>query len=477
MKMGNFFTMLSIVAIVAIIYSPSVIGTSIPLGAGSTSPTDTLQGGTSTFLGILRSSGYHVVVANDTLSSISATGNEKVAYFLIGADNALSTAELQSINSRFNAGSMSLLIAEGNKTNEQLISSVLGASVNGVPILDPLSTFEDKRVFDVILNLGSGGIDTGVIDIASPISISRGSVLRPVASSSSSSYDEQNATVAPRVVVAAGTNSKGSNALLITDSAPFTNAMINSTGEQSFVMSMVNWVTQGDKNTVIVLDNAHYSSQAQSRVSFGVPIGPIFASLVELALSSSNSLFGPSAVSLLPGFSIFGPLLTLAVALGVLCTIYFAIKRWYATEAKANDDQPLPEVEQKIVAQSRARTDFLQMSRKKSFYLATLARLYEVLDDITLRELGSSITTLRPDQLASKLGPEDARQASELFARISRFYEYATGKRRFIFPPVLRWKSVVSDISNDVEKFLNKLDITMTGAREKDSLEYATRRH
>ncbi|MGH2639480.1 MAG: hypothetical protein ACRDF4_09405, partial [Rhabdochlamydiaceae bacterium] len=92
--MRNFLYLLAVVAFVAVLYSPATIGASIPIELGSTSATDTLQSGTSQFLALLRNSGYQVILANNTLSSISSTNGQKAAYFLIGADVPLSPSEI-----------------------------------------------------------------------------------------------------------------------------------------------------------------------------------------------------------------------------------------------------------------------------------------------------------------------------------------------------------------------------------------------
>ena len=481
--MRTFLSLLGVVALVAVLYSPATIGGSIPISMGSTSATDTLQQGTSQFLAALQSSGYHVILANDTLSAISSVHGEKAAYFLIGADTPLSSAETQAIDSSYNNGSLSLLIAEGNRTNEEMISGLFNANVTGNAIFDPTSSFADNRVFTVTLDIGQNA--SGVIDIASPI-VLHSSGLTPVATTSILSYDTANSTLGSRTVVAAGTNGAGSWALLITDSAPFTNFLMNYTSagvnEQNFVLSMVNWVTQSNKNTVIILDNSHYTTPSTPPIHFGVPVSPIIVSILESSLASSNQYYTslPSQMqSLLQSHNIpvTLPLAILIAAVVILISIYGALTRWFATEKKQNDILPIPKVEQTIAAESRARTDFLQTARKKSFYVATLTQLYEVLDTIVTRELGAPIASVSQDKLVSVLGEKGAKDAIRLFARLSQIYAYSTGKKRFLFPPVLRWKALLSNITHDSEKFLNRLNITIMGNEEKNQIEYAFRGH
>jgi len=67
MKLRQFVSIMGVVALVALIYSPSSIGFSASgVGDGGTGPTDTSQSGTSMFYTYLRGAGYHVTVANSS---------------------------------------------------------------------------------------------------------------------------------------------------------------------------------------------------------------------------------------------------------------------------------------------------------------------------------------------------------------------------------------------------------------------------
>jgi len=143
------------------------------------------------------------------------------------------------------------------------------------------------------------------------------------------------------------------------------------------------------------------------------------------------------------------------------------VTRWFAPEKKGKDDQPLPSVERTIVAQSRERTDFLQTSRSKGGYVATLSQLYELLDSIVAGEFGEGISTVKESALAERIGADDARRAKRLFLSLSRLHEYASGDRRYLFPPVLRWRALTSRMTSDAEAFLNRLGITIAGEEER----------
>jgi len=479
MKLRQFVEILGVVALVAVIYSPSTIGFSAsPAGDGGTAPTDTSSSGTSMFLSYLHQSGYHVTVANTSQeAAASLGGQQKLVYVLIGADTNLTVSEVQHFKSGYDAGSFSALIAEGNTTNLDLLAT-FGAQTTGHPIVDPTSTFQDKRVFAVDLSLRDPGAfsptnATGVIDIASPL-VLRSSPLIPVATTSPTSHDMKNATLGPRTVVAAGASSRGSRAVVLTDSAPFTNFLFNYTqggvDEKAFVAAMLSYVDPG-KATPVLLDASHYSGAKAPKFQAGLPVGPLVAYIMEQNLAGLNSYYAsyPSQVSgFLGGYGIHvSPGLASAlVALVLLLSVYGAVTRWFAPEKKGKDDQPQPSVERAIVAESRARMDFLQTSRSKGGYVATLAQLYEVLDSIVVGEFGAGIAAVEERVLADKVGADEAIRAKRLFLSLSKFHDYASGERRFLFPPVLRWRALTARTKRDAEAFLNRLGMTIAGEEE-----------
>ncbi len=483
MKLRQFVEILGLVALVAVIYSPSTIGFSTsPAGDGGTGPTDTSSSGTSMFLAYLHQAGYQVIVANDS-QEVNSTMQEQrsLVYILIGADLVLSSQEVQAFQFGYGTGKFSALIAEGNHTNQDLLAT-FGTAALGTAIVDPTSAFQDKRVFTVDLSLQEPGAfsptnATGVIDIASPLFLENASPLRPVAVTSPSSYYKQNSstTVGPQVVVAAGTSASGSRAVVLTDSAPFTNFLFNYTqgavNEKEFVAAMLGYVDPG-KATPILLDASHYNAPKAPTFQMGLPVGPLVAYTMEQSLTGLNSYYAsfPSQVSgFLGGYGIHvSPGLASAlVALILLLSVYGAVTRWFAPEKKGKDDQPQPSVERTIVAESRARVDFLQTSRSKGGYVATLAQLYDVLDSIVVGEFGAGIATVEERALAERVGVDEARSEKRLFLSLSKFHDYASGERRFLFPPVLRWRALTARTTRDAEAFLNRLGITIAGEEER----------
>jgi hypothetical protein len=474
MKLLQFVEILGVVALVAVIYSPSTIGFSAsPAGDGGTGPTDTSSSGTSMFVSYLHQAGYRVTVANTTDEVVaSLLGQQKLVYVLVGADNALTPLEVQYFQFGYQHGTFSALMAEGNTTNQDLLAT-FRVAVTGGAIVDPTSTFQNKEVFTVnTFGLGEASA-TGVIDIASPVLLSSSS-LSPAAVTSPSSYDLRNSTIGQRTVVAAGTSPSGSRAVVLTDSAPFTNFLFNYTrgavNEKAFVAAMLSYVDPG-KVTPILFDASHYAAPKPPKFQMGLPVGPLAAYAMEQSLSGLNSYYAsfPSQVSgFLGGYGIdVSPGLAAAlVALILLLSVYGAVTRWFAPEKRGRDDQPQPSVERTIVAESRARMDFLQTSRSKGGYVATLAQLYDILDSIVVGEFGAGISAIEERVLAERIGADEARRAKRLFLSLSKFHDYASGQRRFLFPPVMRWRALTARTTRDAEAFLNRLGITIAGEEE-----------
>ena len=195
------------------------------------------------------------------------------------------------------------------------------------------------------------------------------------------------------------------------------------------------------------------------------PSGRSSAYIIEQSLSGLNGYYAafPSQVSgFLGGYGIHisEGLASALVALIILISVYGAVTRWFAPEKKGKDDQPQPSLERTIVAQSREREDFLQISRSKGGYVATLAQLYEVLDSIVVGEFGTGISSVEEHVLAARLGADEARRAKKLFLSLSKFRDYASGERRFLFPPVLRWRALTARTTREAEAFLNLLGVT-----------------
>ena len=507
MSIGRFLGLLLIVALVAIIFSPSVIG--IPKNTGTTvrsttSPVDTSKDGTSLFFSSLRKAGYNIILTNSSKDLDRELDNQgPAALFLVGADIIFSGKEsgdtfrpnnLDILRQRYENGTMSFLIAEGNQTDNTTLLSLFWASISGAAIVEPRSPFSNTKVFIVNATVGGEKVPV-VLDVASPITLVHSDIvvnstltiylrdsLSMFGRTSNASYDTYNQTLGPRTVFATG-KSLNARVALISDSGPFTNLAYNSTArvpnsnstvgqtESRFTSKLVDWVTGSDRSIRIIYDNSHYASRnLNADTTVGLRVGPLFARLVEQYISYTGNLYDNFVSDL-------GPYIGAFFGLFLASAMYGSLTRWYASEARGRDDQPVPTVEKSIVAQSPGRLDFLRTIRDKGFYVARLGQLYTTLGDLLERELGTPVDTITQEQLSPRIGLEEALHAKKMLGRLSKIHEYALGERRFLFPPVLRWKRSTRKRFEEVEDFLNKLGLTIAGEGDSRSmLEYRLRR-
>ena len=485
MRLRQFISLLWLVALVAILFSPSTLR--LGLGGGTTPLAPSFQAAQA-YLTSLESK-YRVTIVNDTSSLQQALSQPgKKAYFLLGPDinHNLTSREAQLISNQYQTGTLSLLLVEGNSTNNAFLNSTFDVQVRGDAIVDNSTQNSfwthtpHGQIFPVNATL-DGKTVQGLIDVASPIIIGNKNQMWTVATSSHNSTEvsiEQNVTadthLGPRTVIAASQTSNN-RALLISDSSPFSteyNATFSkpSINETAFAMTLTEWVTHSDPTTRIIVDNSHYIPAVVETPGFsiGLPVGRIFALLLSIYLRLSNQFY--------TGFLDSARPYLLGIALFTAWGFYGTLTKRYAKEKRGKDDEPVPWIEKSILAESREKKDFLTTSRKKGFYVATLDQLYHVLDSLVEREFGARVTEVTLDQLTTRLGQEQAIQAERLFKRLGNISKYSRGEKRLLLPPVLRWKNATRNLTGHAERILNQLGVTMTGRDQKKQLAYKLRR-
>lgn len=432
---------------------------------------------------LLRDNGYNVEIANTTQQTNSFIRTNGAVFFLIDPDEAISASTANTLFSDYQSGTLSLVLGESNSTNEAPLLSQLGATVTGSTINDTTSTYADHRIFDISMNLGT--VTGGQIDIGSPIVLNR-NLLTPVAQSSPLSIDSRNFTLGSRTVIVASSPVTNARAILVSSLSPFTNCglgqckNINDTG---LLLAIANWASAGNVTRPIVMDGSLYVSKVPP-IGFGVPVGWIMLHVLSGVLSTLGGTGLSQLSSSGSGFSLFGhfipkaflTVIDLVIAVFLLLFIRNRIKAWFAKEKPVKDDQPIPSIEREVVSESKERIDFRTMSRDKSFYVATLAQLYEAIDDVTKLELGSGIKELSLAKLSERLGADKAALAYKNLQELSRYFDYANNKRRIFLPPGLSWKRKVRSMTSWAEGFLNDLGLTMTGKAGGQQMEYALKR-
>src|SRR5256885_16721975 len=395
MRLRQFISLLWLVALVAILFSPSALR--LGLGGGSTPLAASFQA-VQPYLVSLESK-YKVTIVNDTNSLQNALDQPgKKAYFLLGPDEShnLTSREAQLISNQYQTGTLSLLLVEGNRTNNAFLNSTLDVQVRGDAIMDNSDRNNfwwhkpQGQIFPVNATL-DGHTVKGLIDVASPIIIGSKDKMWVVATSSVNSTEislDQNVTadtrLGPRTVIAAS-QTNNNRALLISDSSPFyteynqTFPMLG-INETAFAMTLTEWVTHSDPTTTIIVDNTHYIPPAivnTSGFSIGIPVGRIFALILAIYLQLSNQFYTAFLETTRPYL--------LVIALFTAWGFCGTLTKRYAKEKRGKDDEPVPWIEKSILAESKEKRDFLTTSRKKGFYVATLDQLYDVLDSLVER--------------------------------------------------------------------------------------------
>jgi hypothetical protein len=448
LKLRSFLGLIVLVGIVAVMYSPSTIR--VTEGGFNTSPTSTGGSSTSLFVTYIKNSGYRVVLLNDSSQLRQIQGG---TYVLIGPDKELSEDDITFIKNLFNSGKLSLLIAEGNTTNNRMLKEIFGATVSGAAVIVPGSPFVDKRVYIANFNLGNS-ILSGVIDISSYI-ITPNGVLRPVYMTPQNSYDTFDSRQYPRIVVAV-TQQANSRALIIADSGPFINSIINTTiiDEKSFALSLLGWVAEGNKSTVIYYDNYHYVSRAP-KYSFGLPVGPVFDYALSIAISNLNSYYQqlPLTIQNVSHLSYFDS--SLIAGAVILLSGYALVRRVIQKEKVERDDTEPPQIEVNVLSLSDLRMNFDELVKKGSFYVATAERLYQILDDFSQKYL-----QLKFEEIPTRLNDASIardRRILKFVRELKNIHDYAVGKKRLIFPPVLNWKKKIQFLDLEAEEFLTKI--------------------
>lgn len=481
MRRSTFYSLLFLAGLLAILYSPTQLqlgGGAQPVGA---SPVNREWSGSSEFIALARAMGYQVLLANSSAEVFRLpTPADRVVYVLLGPDLALSSQEREVIETSFHAGRVSVLIAEGNVTNNALLGDLFALEVTGSVLIDPTSPYEDKRILPAAIRL-DGDMHYIVLNVASRLrGLSLQAYLNVVGVTSSNTYEDVDRRVGSRPVAAAVQQPAGSRAFVLTDSGPFLNNMLSASsppelrGTRAFVSALLTWLTYGDTSIPLVVDNAHYAAGAQQPSL----VTPTIGSMVSAALATALESFNTQYDTVVGGLAF--PLLLGSALLAVL-SIYAGLRRWLGKEGVGRDDLQPPRMEAEFLVESPLKIQLRTGKRTGSFYADALARLHDVLDDLMHREFRSSLDgVLAGDYgaLEAKLGSAGAQRFARHARELRRIKERVEGKRRFLFPPILRWRATFRRTIGGVDELLKSLGIYLVeeeGIRAK-ALEYRLRR-
>jgi hypothetical protein len=460
MKFRRFFEILVLVAVVAAIYAPPIqLALNSQIHATSTvSPLNTGWGGTSLFAADLREMGYRVVYANSTSDDLQAISG-RVLYVLMGPDFPLTEQEETLIGTRMQDGELTLLMAQGNQSNNHLLTTLFGIAITGEPITDPNSPFQDKRIINATVVLD--GAHLVQLNVASPIvpreRSSQGFVVEPIGYTGRQSYDAGNPRPGFRIIAIAISRNNTLSGVLISDSGVFINAALNSTkttDAQLLAAKTIEQLTQGDRGTTVLIDDAHYD-KIGTQIPFSIPpVGMLVAVFAISYLESFNQTYDAFLAS--------APFpLLLVIGLSALAGTYWGLGRWMGRQPTGVDTAEIPVVESDRLVDSVSKAEITRLKKSGRFYLDTLMRLYYVLDELVKREFGVPLEEIGEETAKRRIADRIDSENYELLFRISRdlgkIREKAEGRRRFLFPPVLRWSQKFSQMITDTDKVLKAM--------------------
>jgi hypothetical protein len=481
MKFRRFSELLIIVALVAAIYAPPIqLAAQDQFSSGSAvRPLNTGWGGTSFFVTQAKNMGYQVVYSNSTIDDVMKVKG-KMLYIIMGPDLALTDQEQTLIESKMLSNDLSLLVAQGNRTNNKFLSSVFGITITGNPIIDPNSPFQDKRVMFAAVHLnGTYQIE---INVASPIvqdrKMTNGFSVEPIGFTGAKSYDTGNNKVGARVVATAINRNGVANGVVFSDSGVFINSVLNSTenrDEQRLAVNVIDLLTEGNRETTILIDNSHYERNG-TVLPFNIP--PI-GMLVAVFLTSYLETFNQTYDQFLATTPI--PLLLL-IGISTVVGTYFGLKRWMGRQPIGKDTPKIPVIESSRLIENSSKMALANMKTNGRFYLDTLTKLYYVLDDLVKREFGASLEQIGFDeddwQISDRIGWDNQQRLVKIARDLSKIRDKAEGRRRFIFPPILSWKRKFSQITVETDKVLKVIGTYLVESEGKEvrGIEYKLRK-
>ncbi|MFQ6134998.1 MAG: DUF4350 domain-containing protein, partial [Nitrososphaerales archaeon] len=411
MKFRRFFELLILVAIVAAIYAPPIQMAleSRLMSSATVSPSNLGWSGTSLFASLARDMGYRVVLTNSTIEDLRGVEG-KALYVLMGPDQPLTAEEVSAVGSMMKSGELSILMAQGNMSNNHFFSSLLGFNITGRPIIDPASPFEDKRVTAAEVTLDGG--HRVLLNVASPmVKVGEGVNefhVEPIGLTGEESYDVGNETRGARVVAVAINSEDGLSGIVVSDSGIFINSALNSTeisGARRLAAEAIDQLTRGDKQTTIVIDDAHYDKLGTGpQIPFTLPpLGMLLAIFMISYLKTFNQTYDAFLAS-----TPFSMLLLLS-GLALVGT-YFGLRRWMGRQPVGVDTPDMPIIESERLVESTSRVEIATLKTSGRFYLDTLARLYYVLDELVKREFGVSIDSVDGEaagRITDRIGREN----------------------------------------------------------------------
>jgi hypothetical protein len=476
----RFFELLILVALIAAIYAPPIqLALENRISAsGSASPTNTGWSGISKFTDIVRSKGYPILISNSTSEDLNNI-NGTFLYILIGPDKALDNNEESIISSMMKNGNMTLLIAQGNSSNNDFLNRNFGLIITGNPIIDPNSQFDDNRVSVAKIHVNTS--HKVLINVASPIIKKESDNLfsaKPIGFTENQTYDLGNETRGGRVIAVELTSTNKTKGIIFSDSGIFINSNFNSSATYNLSRladESINYLTDGNINTTIIIDNNHYEEISVSReIPFTLPpLGMILATYMISFLKTFNESYD--------NYLMTTPfIILLGISILSLIGTYFSLRRWMGKMESGIDTMDMPKIESSRLVESTSSIEIANLKKSGNFYQTTLTQLYYVIDELFKREYGFSIKSMdgRTERLLiEKVGQKNSEKLAAILKELTIIREKTEGERRFIFPPIFSWKRKFNIIIDETNQVLKSLGTHLMDREDREKgIEYKLRK-
>jgi len=470
-----FTALLILAAFVASIYAPIKI---LPIkfsARTSTSPFNTGWNGTSEFYNTLISEGYDVYTLNsmDDLDHLIAT-NDTVLYLVIAPDIPFSFTDVDKLLSILNRAShVSFLIADENVTSNALLSRLFHSSISGLILRDPKSPYGlEHPIVECELN---GTVYTLVLNVASYILLHSSREQTKVLCK----YDDK--------PIVAYFELEKYHGIVVSDSSIFINQFFEEEylnksipkrytpiDNSRFALALVRLLTHNSTNYKIIIDCAHYKTIDLNSL-IGLPIPPI-GLILSLFLVAIIRFLDALYLTFLEYLTVIMRILALFI---VTFFVYSILKR--AGGRVGFDEGIYRHRETKVIYEvelpGRRVYDIKYLSKKDAIEL--LASLYTILCRVALRELKIDLSRIDEPPVQERfrlIFKDKSDKALKTILTLRKVYEYHSGKRRFIWPPILFWKRTLSKLILNSEMILEVMGATIVGKPGVKGVEYRLRK-
>lgn len=470
------FTLLLIfIAFIASIYAPFKI-LSLPITLHvSTSPYNTLWNGTSEFYSTLVDRGYKVYMVT-SLNDIDKiiTGNDSIVYIVIAPDKPFTLKEAEKlVKIASKARRVSFLVADESITSNTLLNRLFNVSISGIVLRDPLSPYGplhpvvkcsiNDTTYTLLLNIASY---ININDVNGEFEILCRFNGKPVIIYATRDWYDGVVLSDSSIFINQFFNERYLNESIPSRYTPIDN--------KRFALDVVELLTHGSRDCKILIDCYHYKVlNVNNLVNLPIPpIGLVLSLLATMAIRFLDTLY----LSLLEE-------LPLAIKIPILLTIlllsYFILRRvggvfgYDESIYRYSRVSVLYEVE----LPERRIYDIKRLSKRDAIEL--LASLYTVICRVASKELNVDFTRIDDDRIKSKIklifGKDTIRILKTLYT-LRKIYEYHTGRRRIIWPPIIFWRRTLSKLILNSEMILEVMGTTILGKSGVKGVEYKLRK-